>query len=180
MTSIDYDIDGDDTIVRVNDGFWRFARENHGVLEESAVLGANLFRFVDGPLTAGVYRALHRFVRGTEMPLRFPYRWDSPDRLRFMGMTISPLAGMGPRIRNLLVRESSRPDGGRFQVCHRKHPAEDPRTEAVGTICTSATAAPLAPGSGRRSIGWRGSRPGRRGPVGFPPSPSLAPTALPA
>ncbi len=72
MTSIDDDVDGDDTIVQVNDGFWRLARENDGVLEESAVIGANLFRFVGGPLTAEVYRTLHRFVCGTGMPLRFP------------------------------------------------------------------------------------------------------------
>lgn len=66
MTSIDDDVDGDDTIVQVNDGFWRLARENDGVLEESAVLGANLFLFVDGPPTAWVCRTLHRFVRSTD------------------------------------------------------------------------------------------------------------------
>ncbi len=63
-----------------------------------------------------------------------------------MERTISPLADMGLRIRNFLVREASRPDGGRFRVCHRKRPGEDTRTEAVVTICSVCNRCALGPG----------------------------------
>jgi len=87
-------IDGADQIVRVNEAWLAFAREN-GAPELTAALvtDQSLWRFIQGRETAYLYKQIFSRVRAGNSPVKFPFRCDSPDCRRFMEMKLSLLSG---------------------------------------------------------------------------------------
>jgi hypothetical protein len=105
-----YSIDQDDSVASVSEAWLEFARANRAPeLTRDAVLGESLWRFVAGGETRRLYEDLFVRTRGSGESFELPFRCDSPDRFRFMRLTLEP----GPRnaihFEGILVREQERP-----------------------------------------------------------------------
>ncbi|MBV9462639.1 MAG: hypothetical protein JO317_00280 [Verrucomicrobiae bacterium] len=87
-----YRIDALGAIVWVNPEWLDFARENGAEhLANPPVVGQPLELHIAGESTRHVYELILKKVRGEERPIKFRYRCDSPDKRRFMEMTVTPL-----------------------------------------------------------------------------------------
>jgi hypothetical protein len=82
-------IDEDDRLVRVDQGFYRFAAENGWIGSDSS-LGRSLWDFVAGEEMKQLQRMLVRRVRGEAGGVDLPFRCDSPDVRREMDIQIAP------------------------------------------------------------------------------------------
>jgi len=84
-----YEVDASDTLIRVNEAWTSFAVANNASnLLTDGVIGRSLWDFLPHGTTRLVYDILLRQVRDGGQS-RFAYRCDSPDRRRFMEMTIT-------------------------------------------------------------------------------------------
>jgi hypothetical protein len=87
-------IDDADRIVRVNDHWLEFARENEAPeLTANAVLDQPLWHFIDGRETTYLYKQIFAQVRAGKSQIKIPFRCDSPKCRRFMEMKLSLLPG---------------------------------------------------------------------------------------
>jgi hypothetical protein len=102
-------IDDTDQIVHVNDDWLAFAGENTAPqLTASLVLDQPIWRFIQGQETIYLYKQIFGRVRASQSPVKFPFRCDSPDCRRFMGMKLSLLPGGVIQFISHLVREERR------------------------------------------------------------------------
>ena len=81
-------IDDEDRLVRVDQGFYRFAADN-GWAASGSSLGRSLWDFVGGEEMKKLQRMLIRRVRGKAGDVELPFRCDSPDARREMGIHIA-------------------------------------------------------------------------------------------
>lgn len=94
-----YEIDADDRIRRVDDGWLDFARRNDGPeLVREKVLGRELWSFVEGRELRLLYRSLIDSVRRTRLGASVPFRCDAPEEARSMRLQIDPI-GAGNAVR---------------------------------------------------------------------------------
>lgn len=104
-----YVIDSTDRIVAANAEWFDFARENGaGWLTSDAVLGRPLWDFITDPETRMLYREMVKGVREQSRAQMVPFRCDSPDRRRFMELTISKNPDGALLFLSRVVREESR------------------------------------------------------------------------
>ncbi|TWT82816.1 hypothetical protein CA13_42790 [Planctomycetes bacterium CA13] len=97
-----YSVDEADIIIRVNDWWIAFAKENNAaVLDEPSVVGHAVWDFIADEPTRMLYKEIHEQVRKSGIPITVPFRCDSPTLKRFMQLTI----GKNPR--GQLLYESS-------------------------------------------------------------------------
>jgi len=82
-----YAIDHEDRLVKVDDGFYRFAEEN-GWDGVGASLGRSLWDFVAGEELKKLQRMLLRRVRSEVRSIELPFRCDSADARREMNIRI--------------------------------------------------------------------------------------------
>jgi hypothetical protein len=82
-----YAIDEEDRLVKVDDGFYRFAEEN-GWDGVGASLGRSLWDFVAGEELTKLQRMLLRRLRSEVRSVELPFRCDSPDVRREMNIRI--------------------------------------------------------------------------------------------
>lgn len=109
LPSNNYELDQDDRIRAVSASWLDFARHNGAAdLERETVVGRPIWDFVAGTDTQGVYEAIFTRVRATGRTLRLPFRCDSPDRRRYMQLTVRPRPAGGLAISASLVREEER------------------------------------------------------------------------
>jgi hypothetical protein len=102
-------IDDADKIVRVNDDWLAFARENTAPqLTASVVLDQHIWRFIQGQETSYLYRQIFSRVRAGKSPIKFPFRCDSPDCRRFMEMHVALLPGDAIQFTAHMLREEWR------------------------------------------------------------------------
>lgn len=87
VDSLSYAIDGQDRLVRVDEGFYRFAEEN-GWDGAPDCLGRSLWDFVAGEQVKKVQRLLVRRVREGAQEVQLPFRCESPDIIREMDIRI--------------------------------------------------------------------------------------------
>lgn len=88
-----YRIDAENSLVSVNDEWEQFAVENNSKdLTRSAIQGKNLLQFISDRETAGIFSELIQIAREKDRVIRIQFRCDSPSLVRFMEMTITPLA----------------------------------------------------------------------------------------
>jgi hypothetical protein len=107
MELVSYQIDRDDTLTGVGDGWRDFAMSNGAPYLADHVLGRNLFEFIIDATTRHIYRDLLAGVRaGREVS--FDYRCDSPSLRRFMRMTMTARPQQGVAFRSLTVRTEPR------------------------------------------------------------------------
>jgi hypothetical protein len=82
-----YAIDEEDRLVKVDDGYYRFAEEN-GWSEVGASLGRSLWDFISGEELTKLQRMLLRRLRSEVRSVELPFRCDSPDLRREMMVRI--------------------------------------------------------------------------------------------
>ncbi len=88
-TDLHYAIDEQDRLVRVDDGYYRFAREN-GWTGADASLGRSLWDFVSGEQLKALQRILLRRVRDDKIVAELPFRCDGPEVRRELDIRITP------------------------------------------------------------------------------------------
>lgn len=115
-----YRVNERDEVVYVNDAWGPFAAAN-GVerLVGAGVLGRPLWEFISDPTTRGLYRDILARVRGG-VPVRFPFRCDSPDRRRQMAMEVAAGPGGTVEFRSRVLAEELRPPQP-LLACDRPH-----------------------------------------------------------
>lgn len=89
-----YRIDGEDTIVFVNEAWQRFAVENGAPALARGVLERCLWDYVDGVEVAMLWRELVARARDGHT-LTVPYRCDAPAQRRHLVMALAPLPSRG-------------------------------------------------------------------------------------
>ncbi len=103
-------IDPEDKIIRVNEAWLAFARENAAPqLVPNAVINRSLWDFVSGGETIHLYHLILEKVRKQKLALIIPFRCDSPDCRRFMEMEISTLGRGEIQFRSRVLRLEFRP-----------------------------------------------------------------------
>jgi hypothetical protein len=111
--SLSYAIDEHDHLVKVDEGYYRFAEEN-GWTDAGNSLGRSLWDYVAGEDLKKVQRLLLRRIRDEVGDVELPFRCDAPDVRREMDLRIK--AGRGgravlfsARVRSEEVRERPQP-----------------------------------------------------------------------
>jgi len=94
VAALSYAIDEQDRLVRVDEGYYRFAEEN-GWAEAATSLGRSLWDYVGGEDLRKVQRLLLRRVRDEVGEVELPFRCDGPGVRRRMEIRIA--AGRGGR-----------------------------------------------------------------------------------
>jgi hypothetical protein len=109
MNPITYRVDAEDRLCAVNEEWDRFARDNGAPgLAGGGALGRPLWDFITDAATAHLYRRLlERARQGRESS--FGFRCDSPDRKRWLRMTMSPAGDGGVDFAVDAVRVETRP-----------------------------------------------------------------------
>jgi hypothetical protein len=105
-----YEVDADDRLVRVDDGWRRFARANGApeYAEDAGLIGRPLLGFISDGTTKLIYDALLQRARSGGRPVDVPFRCDSPGERRWLEMRIAPLDGRALRFETFTVRTEPR------------------------------------------------------------------------
>jgi uncharacterized membrane protein len=93
--ALSYAIDQDDYLVKVDEGYHRFAAEN-GWERSGESLGRSLWDFVAGQELKQLQRMLLRRIRGEARQVELPFRCDGPEVRREMDIKIA--AGASGRL----------------------------------------------------------------------------------
>lgn len=88
VETLSYAIDDQDRLIKVDEGYYRFAEEN-GWNEAGASLGRSLWDFVAGQEVKKLQRLLLRRVRDGVRQVELPFRCDGPDVRREMDIRIA-------------------------------------------------------------------------------------------
>ena len=86
-TALSYAIDEHDHLIRLDEGYYRFAEEN-GWPEAGSSLGRSLWDYVAGEEVRKLQRLLIRRVRDEIGDVELPFRCDGPDVRREMNIRI--------------------------------------------------------------------------------------------
>ena len=112
-TALSYAIDDQDRLIKVDEGYYRFAEEN-GWDGAGASLGRTLWDFVAGAETRKLQRMLLRRVRNEVRAVELPFRCDGPDVRREMDIRIAAdrtgrVVLFSARLRSEEAREAPQP-----------------------------------------------------------------------
>jgi hypothetical protein len=88
VETLSYAIDDQDRLIKVDDGYYRFAEEN-GWKEAGSSLGRSLWDFVAGQDVRKLQRLLLRRIRDEVRDVELPFRCDGPDFRREMDIRIA-------------------------------------------------------------------------------------------
>jgi hypothetical protein len=88
VETLSYAIDDQDRLIKVDDGYYRFAEEN-GWADAGDSLGRSLWDFVGGEDVKRLQRLLLRRVRDGARDVELPFRCDGPNRTREMDIRIA-------------------------------------------------------------------------------------------
>jgi hypothetical protein len=86
VTALSYAIDDQDRLIKLDEGFYRFAQENGW--DAGSSLGRSLWDFVAGRDVRRVQRLLLRRVRDEIREIELPFRCDGPEVTREMDIRI--------------------------------------------------------------------------------------------
>jgi len=112
-SSLSYAIDEDDHLVKLDEGYYRFAEEN-GWAEAGSSLGRSLWDYVAGHELRKLQRLLVRRVRDEVGDVELPFRCDAPKVRREMNIRIVARPGgravlFSARLRSELARDVPQP-----------------------------------------------------------------------
>jgi hypothetical protein len=88
VEALSYAIDDQDHLIKLDEGFYRFAEEN-GWDEAGSSLGRSLWDFIAGHDVRKLQRLLLRRVRNGVRDVELPFRCDGPDFRREMDIRIA-------------------------------------------------------------------------------------------
>jgi hypothetical protein len=113
VTMLSYAIDDQDRLIKVDEGFYRFAEEN-GWDAAGTSLGRSLWDFVAGDEVRRVQRLLLRRIRDQIHEVELPFRCDGPEVTREMDIRIvadssGRVVMFSPRLRAEEEREEPQP-----------------------------------------------------------------------
>ncbi|HEX7243986.1 MAG TPA: hypothetical protein VF245_00285 [Solirubrobacterales bacterium] len=129
VEALSYAIDERDHLVRVDEGYYRFAEEN-GWIEAGSSLGRSLWDYVAGEDLKKVQRVLLRRVRDEVGEVELPFRCDGPGVRRAMEIRI--VAGSSGRAVFFSARLRSEDERDVFQPLLDP---EAPRGEEALPMC---------------------------------------------
>jgi hypothetical protein len=113
VETLSYAIDDQDRLIKVDDGYYRFAEEN-GWMEAGTSLGRSLWDYVGGHEMKKLQRLLVRRIRNEVGDVELPFRCDGPDVRREMNIRIVARPGgrvvlFSARLRSEEARDSPQP-----------------------------------------------------------------------
>jgi hypothetical protein len=113
VEALSYAIDDQDHLIKVDEGYYRFAEEN-GWSEARTSLGRSLWDYVAGEDMRKLQRLLVRRVRDDVGDVELPFRCDGPDVRREMNIRIVARPGgrivlFSARLRSEEEREEPQP-----------------------------------------------------------------------
>jgi hypothetical protein len=127
--ALSYAIDEHDHLIRVDEGYYRFAEEN-GWNEAGSSLGRSLWNYVSGGEMKKLQRLLVRRIRDGVGDVELPFRCDGPEVRREMNIRI--VARPGGRV--VLFSARLRSEQERDLPQRLLDPAT-PRSDEVLTMC---------------------------------------------
>jgi hypothetical protein len=127
--TLSYAIDEHDHLIRVDEGYYRFAEEN-GWRDAGDSLGRSLWDYVAGQELVKLQRLLVRRVRDEVGDVELPFRCDAPDVRREMDIRI--VARPGGRVVLFSARLRSEEER---EVAQPLLDAEAPRGEEMVEMC---------------------------------------------
>lgn len=105
-----YQLDGQNTIVAINDDWIEFAMANGGEsLVPENVIGKSIFQYICGEPTQMYFRVIAAHARLTRQTVSHRYRCDGEDVKRFMEMTITPLDNSALEVKHTILAEEPKP-----------------------------------------------------------------------
>jgi hypothetical protein len=128
--ALSYAIDGEDRLIKVDEGYYRFAEEN-GWREAGTSLGRSLWDYVAGHEMRKLQRLLVRRVRDQVGDVELPFRCDGPGVRREMDIRIVARPGgrvvlFSARLRSEEERDAPQP------LLDPEAPRSDERLEMCG------------------------------------------------
>lgn len=115
--NIQYDIDNNDIIRKINADFIKFARANsQGKFAPTSCLGTSIFSAMQGQETFITHQLLLQKVRILRKPIAYRYRCDSPSLARFMVMNIIPKGKNCIHYENIIEDELPMPQEIHFKT----------------------------------------------------------------
>jgi len=105
---VEYRVDADDVVTRVEGGWAEFARDNGAPELVDPSSDRTLWSYIDRAEIRELWQLLVQRVRQLQHEARVPFRCDAPHARRWFEMTITPEADGGVRFRSVLLFEESR------------------------------------------------------------------------
>jgi hypothetical protein len=102
--SVEYWLDGQDRIVKVNDGWHNFYQENTAGGSSDIFVGRPLFDWIVGLEVQEIIRYLLTKVRQSREMSMVPFRCDSPDKVRQLVMCIDSPDGATVHFQTWVLR----------------------------------------------------------------------------
>jgi len=126
-----YRIDNNNIIDRLSDNWLAYAEENFcgSICNPINVVGVSVFDFIEGMETIHLYEIILGKVRGHMRPATFKIRCDSPEKRRFVNLSVIPLKDYAVEFYSQAVRTESRET-----VLLLKHDIE--RSDELVRICS--------------------------------------------
>ena len=104
-----YHIDAEDRLDGFDAGWTAFAETNDGAaMLPSKIHGQVLWQFIGDSTTVQLYKGMLRRLRKSGAPVRFKLRCDSPDRRRFLEMTLTADSSRGVQFDVKVLKEELR------------------------------------------------------------------------
>ncbi len=127
--SLSYAIDEQDHLIKVDEGYYRFAEEN-GWAEAGTSLGRSLWDYVAGEEMKKLQRLLVRRIRDEVGDVELPFRCDGPDARREMNIRIVARPGGRVVLFSAHLRSEQARDLPQFLL-----DPDAPRNEETLTMC---------------------------------------------
>lgn len=103
LTPIIYRINANNIIEFVNDAWEKFASDNEAPAVAQGAVGTHLWDHIQGQEVVQLYEALTEYIRGTQRPVAFDFRCDSPETRRDMRLEMIPRPNRCVEFRSTLL-----------------------------------------------------------------------------
>ncbi len=105
-----YRINKENIVTYVSDNWLSFAQENHGgeKCHPDFVRGQSLWDFIADHETRYIYENIIQKVRESKHCIKIPFRCDSPDKRRFLELSIIPLEGEEIEFQSKIIKIEER------------------------------------------------------------------------
>lgn len=105
-----YAIDRNDVVVSLSENWQAFADENLGgdACSPRNIIGSSLWRHIGEWETKQLYQIILEKVRERKRRATFPFRCDSPDKRRFLNLSVIPMEANSIHFESRIIKTESR------------------------------------------------------------------------